>query len=245
MIALEKEYLHLQLEKESVYLSHFVKKGHPLDKAIRYSFEEGTEKTCLLESPQGTSGFGEHSVAKFLFRLDRYETNLLNRHTCYNSGKETIDFKKLVPSIKKDVETGNFLIGCVLKQVKGGFTIDLGGLVCFMPYSLSEGTRFSSYSPKANTSQLFQAHDLSLVVTPEGDVFINLIVSRKNNMKLLKGVLKKFFDKNLSNLFYEMSNKSNATISRLERQRMRLISAKKGKFNTLKILRVIKSSKSA
>ncbi|KAH8042879.1 hypothetical protein SO694_mt00007 (mitochondrion) [Aureococcus anophagefferens] len=239
MIVLEKEYLQSKIEKDSNYLSQLAKKGLPLSNEIRYSFSENSKNANILERPKDSGRSEKNSVVRFLFRIDGYETKMLSRHIAQSGGKVSFDFKNLVPSVKKDVETGNFLIGCVLKQVKGGFTVDLGGLVCFMPYSLSEGTRFASYSPKVNTSQLFQAHDLSLVVTPEKEVFLNLIVSRKNNSKLLKGLFKKFFKKNPSNLVYRLSGKDIVQALKMKNLRTRIIrntgGARPGKINLVKI----------
>jgi len=240
MIELEKVYLNSKLAKDSNYFSKITKNGLPLDSNVRYSFEETSAKATLLERTFPSDTTTKNSVVKFLFRIDEYETNILGRHSTFGLQKKSFEFSEQIPKIKKDIKTGNFLIGCVLKQVKGGFTVDLGGLVCFMPYSLSEGTRFSPYSPDVNTTQLFQSFGLSLVITPEKEVFLNLIVSRKNNAKLLKGLIKKFLKKGFSDLDYLIPEKG---VVKKRKKQFRLVSSlvkSKGiKKNNLRVVREI------
>ena len=56
---------------------------------------------------------------------------------------------------------------------------------------------------------MFQLCGVSLVVTPEKDVFLNVIVSRKNNDKLLKGLLNRHLEKGLPKLNYSILNNKN------------------------------------
>lgn len=203
MIELEKQYLDLKLDKSLNYFSGIVKKGWPLEKNKRYFFKPGSIDTKLLERTKNNEFYGSASVVKFLFHVEKYNTNLLSRHSKVSKKKNTFNLKSQIPKIQKSVNYGNFFIGCVLKQVKGGFTVDLGGLLCFMPYSLSDGSRFLPYNPRVNTTQLFQSYGLSLVMTSEEEFFLNLIVSRKNNVKLLKGLLKRYLEKELTSIRYK------------------------------------------
>jgi hypothetical protein len=141
--------------------------------------------------------------------MNKYDTNILTRDV---NPIEELNFYNLgqqLPKIKRNFVDRSFTTGCILKQVKGGYIIELNGLVCFMPYSLSDGNRFSRYNPSLNSIQLFQLCGVSLVVTPEKDVFLNVIVSRKNNDKLLKGLLNRHLEKGLSKLNYSILNNKN------------------------------------
>lgn len=239
MVELKSIYLNPRLEKTYHYFSKVVQNGLPLDSTIRYSFKENAVKASVLEKTYESSS---NSVVKFLFRIDKYETNILNRHTSFN--KQSFNIKENIPKIKKGLQNDTFFIGCVLKQVKGGFTIDLGGLVCFMPYSLSEGTRFVPYAPQKNVTQLFQAHGLSLVATPEKEIFLNLIVSRKNNIKLLKGLIKNFFKKSGNNLKYSTLLKDVVKTPRTKSTRFRLVSSHIGyKGEKVNLIRMVKEAK--
>ena len=167
---------------------------------------------------------------------------MLNRHTSFN--KQLFDIKANIPPIKKGLQNDKFFIGCVLKQVKGGFTIDLGGLVCFMPYSLSEGTRFAPYAPKKNAAQLFQAYGLSLVATPEKEIFLNLIVSRKNNIKLLKGLIKNFFKRGGLDLKYSTLLKDVVKTPKTKNAQLKLVSSVvKYKGEKVNLIRMVRETK--
>ena len=203
MIELEKQYLDFKSEKPLNYFSGIIKKGWPLEKNMRYFFKSESTDIKLLERAKSKEFHGSVSIVKFLFHVEKYNTNILSRSNKTLKKNKSFNLKKQILEIQKSVNCGNFFIGCVLKQVKGGFTVDLGGLLCFMPYSLSDGSRFLPYNPRVNTTQLFQSYGLSLVMTTEEEFFLNLIVSRKNNVKLLKGLLKKYLEKDLTSIKYK------------------------------------------
>ena len=203
MIELEKHYLGVKSEKPLNYFSGIIKEGWPLEKTKRYFFKPQSAETKLLERTKNKEFYGSTSVVQFLFHVEKYNTNILSRHNKISIKKNAFNLKSQIPKIQKSVNSGNFFVGCILKQVKGGFTVDLGGLLCFMPYSLSDGSRFIPYNPRVNTTQLFQSYGLSLVITSEEDLFLNLIVSRKNNVKLLKGLLKRCLKKDLTSIKYK------------------------------------------
>lgn len=224
MFELEKLYINPKIKKTSSYFSRIVKKGFPLENNIRYIFNNDISRAHLLEKDLDNKILEENSIVKFLFRIDKYNTFVLSRHTELNIKGSFSDFKQQLLKIKKSITKSNFFIGCVLKQVKGGFTIELDGLVCFMPYSLSDGSRFSPYKPKVNAIQLFQPCGLSLVIASEGEVFLNLIVSRKNNEKLLKGLLKKSFGKNEKSLTYLTPLNRRQVVQDFRKTKLRLLS---------------------
>tara|TARA_B100000768_G_scaffold180871_1_gene202000 strand:+ start:172 stop:984 length:813 start_codon:yes stop_codon:yes gene_type:complete len=242
MIGLKKIYSNSEIAGSYPYFSRIVKNGLPLNRSIRYSFQEELAKASVLEKTYGSSIGKENSVVKFLFSIDKYDTKMLNRHTSFN--KHLFKIKENIPKIKKGLQKDKFFIGCVLKQVKGGFTIDLGGLVCFMPYSLSEGTRFIPYTPKKNTAQLFQAYGLSLVATPEKEIFLNLIVSRKNNIKLLKGLIKNFLKSGSEDLRYSALFNDTVKSSRTKNTQLRLVSnLTEYKGKGVNLIRFVRESK--
>ena len=233
MIELEKQYLDLKSEKPLNYFSGIVKKGWPLEKSRRYFSKLESAETKLLERTKNKEFYGSASVVKFLFHVEKYNTNILSRHS--KKKKNSFNLKGQIPKIQKSVNCGNFFIGCVLKQVKGGFTVDLGGLLCFMPYSLSDGSRFLPYNPRINTTQLFQSYGLSLVMTSEEEFFLNLIVSRKNNIKLLKGFLKRFLEKELTSIRYKKLVNQKPIRSRRIKTQLSIISSfnKKAEESTI------------
>ena len=209
MIELEKAYLDSRKDKASVYFSRLIKKGVPLENDIRYYRNFNTNEDNLLEKLPNLEFRDVNSIVKFLFRMNKYDTNILTRDV---NPIEELNFYNLgqqLPKIKRNFVDRSFTTGCILKQVKGGYIIELNGLVCFMPYSLSDGNRFYRYNPSLNSIQLFQLCGVSLVVTPEKDVFLNVIVSRKNNDKLLKGLLNRHLEKGLSKLNYSILNNKN------------------------------------
>ena len=224
MFELEKLYINPKIKNTSNYFSRIVKKGFPLDNNIRYIFNNDISRAHLLEKDLDNRILEENSIVKFLFRIDKYNTFVLSRHTELSIKGSFSDFKQQLLKVKKSIAKSNFFIGCVLKQVKGGFTIELDGIVSFMPYSLSDGSRFSPYKPKVNAIQLFQPCGLSLVIASEGEVFLNLIVSRKNNEKLLKGLFKKCFGKNRKSLTYWTSLNRTQIVQDSRKTKLRLLS---------------------
>lgn len=167
MIELEKAYLDSRKDKASVYFSRLIKKGVPLENDIRYYRNFNTNEDNLLEKLPNLEFRDVNSIVKFLFRMNKYDTNILTRDV---NPIEELNFYNLgqqLPKIKRNFVDRSFTTGCILKQVKGGYIIELNGLVCFMPYSLSDGNRFSRYNPSLNSIQLFQLCGVSLVVTPD------------------------------------------------------------------------------
>jgi len=225
MFELEKLYIDPKVKKTSNYFSKIIKKGFPLDSNLRYIFSTNVNKAHLLEKDLDNNLFEENSIVKFLFRVDKYNTFVLSRYMEPSTRGSFLNFKQQLPLIKKSILKNKFFIGCVLKQVKGGFTVELNGLVCFMPYSLSDGSRFSPYKPKTNALQLFQPCGLSLVMSSEGEVFLNLIVSRKNNEKLLKGLLKKCLGKSVLPLIYVTSLNRIQIMNYSKKTKLRLLSS--------------------
>ena len=126
----------------------------------------------------------------FLFFIKNYSTYAFRKNQKYPSLKNISNLDNQLQSVPNPKKLETLFCGCVLKKVKGGFILDLNGFICFMPYSLSEGSRFAPYEPKLNTVQVFKAHGLSLVSLFDKEIFFNLIVSR--NIFLLKKALKFF-----------------------------------------------------
>jgi len=206
MIELEKKYLPSGLKKKADYLNQIIGSGASFDQAVYYSLKKkslGIQANTILLDSQEKDLFdlsAKNSLVKFLFCIYKYNSAIFSRHKA--SILEKSNLKNRILKIKKNIHNGDFLAGCILKQVKGGFTVDLEGLICFMPYSLSEGTRLLPYEPKVNSIQLFQAFGFSLVSMKEQELFLNVILSRKQNTKTLKSFLKKklqnkVFDKNI------------------------------------------------
>lgn len=206
MIELEKTYLDPKQNKASVYFSRLVKEGVPLENDIRYYRNFNINEDKVLEKLPNLEFRDVNSIVKFLFRMNKYNTNILTRHVNPIEELNFFNLGQQLPKIKRSFVDRSFTTGCILKQVKGGYIIELNGLICFMPYSLSDGNRFSRYNPALNSIQLFQLCGVSLVITPEKDVFLNVIVSRKNNDKLLKGLLNRHFEKGVFNLNYSIPN---------------------------------------
>ena len=227
MFELEKLYINPKVKQTAKYFSKTLKKGFPLDNNIRYLFSNDLKNVHLLEKAVKDNITRDlNSIVKFLFRIDKYDTLALSRHmkSAMVGKVPFFNLKQKLPQIKKSLMKSNFFIGCVLNQVKGGFIVELNGLVCFMPYSLSDGNRFFPYKPKANAIQLFQPCGLSLVMASKGDVFLNMIVFRNNNEKLLKGLLKRCFGRDDVTLNYPVFTNKQQMIKEVRKNNLRLLS---------------------
>ena len=126
----------------------------------------------------------------FLFFIKIYSTYAFRKNQKYPSFKNASNLDNKFQSVPNPKKLETLFCGCVLKKVKGGFILDLNGFICFMPYSLSEGSRFAPYEPQLSAIQLFKSHGLSLVSLFDKEIFFNLIASR--NTFLLKKALKFF-----------------------------------------------------
>jgi len=78
MIGLKKIYSNSEIAGSYPYFSRIVKNGLPLNRSIRYSFQEELAKASVLEKTYGSSIGKENSVVKFLFSIDKYDTKMLN-----------------------------------------------------------------------------------------------------------------------------------------------------------------------
>ena len=194
MIDLENALVSSELKSVHAYFSRILKLGIPIKDFIRYSNKNILKveklKSLLLKTGSPNTN---NPIVKLMFSVDKYKANVFHRPGSVVKKKDK--FVDMIPAIKKSLDSGEPLVGCFLKQVKGGFTVDLGGLVSFMPYSLSGGTRRTPFSPKQNVVQLFHSLGLSLVRTPDQQVFLNPIISRKENSKNIRELLKPFVEK--------------------------------------------------
>ena len=79
MIELEKAYLDSRKDKASVCFSRLIKKGVPLENDIRYYRNFNTNEDNLLEKLPNLEFRDVNSIVKFLFRMNKYNTNILTR----------------------------------------------------------------------------------------------------------------------------------------------------------------------
>ena len=247
MIELEKKYLPSNKGTSFTYTSQLVGCGVSFEEGRRYSYRKdsigGEPKKVLLRSPERNISNlnNKNSLVNFLFHMEKYETSVFSKEKGSVKGQNPLSLKSRIASIKQNIEVGEFLAGCALKQVKGGFTIDFEGLICFMPYSLSEGTRFMPYTPKPNAVQLFQAFGLSLVAMREQELYLNVILSRKNNVKFLKTLLKNLFKSGFFNKRPSLSRTKKFNGLKSKNIKLRLIGdfCSKGGQGSLKLVKEV------
>jgi hypothetical protein len=225
MIELEKKYLSPGLAKKCTYFSQVIYKEGYLKGSFRYSLRKSPVRKpkiisldCLDKSVFSMSA--KNTIVKFLFRIKEYDPVVFSRHRKPYLKPGQLNLKNIVSKIKRHLTKGEFLTGCALKKVKGGFTIDLGGLLCFMPYSLAEVTRFIPYAPKALTVQLFQVFGLSLVSMKEQELFLNVILSRKQSTPFLKSLLKIFFQSGVFDNTFSFLKKIDCLVTKNTRLRL-------------------------
>ena len=102
MIELEKAYLDSRKDKASVYFSRLIKKGVPLENDIRYYRNFNTNEDNLLEKLPNLEFRDVNSIVKFLFRMNKYDTNILTRDV---NPIEELNFYNLgqqLPKIKRN-----------------------------------------------------------------------------------------------------------------------------------------------
>jgi hypothetical protein len=83
-----------------------------------------------------------------------------------------------------------FLVGSLIKKKRGGFTIALSGLLCFLPFkqNLVVKKSFAKVLKKQfiTVVRFFNALAFSLILIKKKGLFLNLVLSRKKIINLLK-----------------------------------------------------------
>jgi hypothetical protein len=152
MKKLKRYYLSI-LNKKGTYFSQFAIVNLFLK---RYSLGHVYEAFFLKCFTQNfIHVFLKSSLSKFLFCSGTYETTFFCNYTFFFKRKNLRVLFACFLIIKWHYCCGDFLTGCILKKVKGGFSVDLGGLLCFMPLHFVGKNVFSSSFCTPNNVSLF------------------------------------------------------------------------------------------
>jgi hypothetical protein len=175
-------------------LGSFFDASDEISHVVRYGYEktfiEEEFRTLFLDNQKNNPPL--KALVSFLFFVGAYETTIFSQ-PCSSLNPIGVSLPARICGIQTTIVEGSFLVGCVLKQVKGGFAVDLGGLVCFMPFSLAGGEALFPYLPKKGVVQVFKTVGFSLVSAKDHGIFLNVILSRVQVVRFLKSFLHRFF----------------------------------------------------
>jgi hypothetical protein len=157
MKKLKEHYLNTT-DQKAYYFSQLVTVGFFLK---RYSLGQVYKSLLLKCSTQNfIHSFFKSSLSKFLFCSGIYETTFFCNYIFFFKRKSLNVLSACFLSIKWHYCCGDYLTGCILKRVKGGFTVDLGGLLCFMPLHFVGKNTFSRSLCTSNLVSLFMMYGI-------------------------------------------------------------------------------------
>jgi hypothetical protein len=148
-----KEHYLSKLDQKSTYFYQFITvnfflKRYSLGPVYKaFFFKCSTQNFIYL--------FLKSSLSKFLFCSGTYETTFFCNYIFFFKRKNLRVLFACFLTLKWHYSCGDFLTGCILKRVKGGFSVDLGGLLCFMPLYLLGKNVFSRSFCTPNIVSLF------------------------------------------------------------------------------------------
>lgn len=192
-----------KFKKKFDYLENITSKESFFENSIRYcvkkKFKNKQIKLLLLGNKEQSVGNLSIKIilCKFLFSANKKELNLFNKYKPICEKNVQLNLKKNLLKIIQHTNKNELLAGFALKKVNGGFRVDLEGFLCFLPNSLS-GRRSTFFDTTINKVCIFHGLRISLVFIKE-QLFLNLVLSRRRKAFFLKGLFKKFIQKNVFN----------------------------------------------
>lgn len=190
MDSLQKKYYFSDINKG--YYEELFKKRFTKDGTASFVFEErnGKKKQLLFLVNQDYAFTSLNQSRKFkinpLAKIKEFTTQVLKPFLKYPE-------RSPLHTKFKDFSSRSFQFGSILKIVKNGSILDLGGIYSFLPTGSKETGKTYHQKRSVREVQLFHIIKLGLIINKENEIFFNVIASRRQSfLQHLKKLLKVF-----------------------------------------------------
>lgn len=173
---LEKKYCNFDINL--TYYGELLKGGVIKEDSSIFVFDEG----CSKKEERSFLINRDHRYIS-LSKSRKFKVNPLTKIKEFSTQVLLPSFKyaKRAPLHVKirDFTSRSFLSGSILRAVKNGNIIDLGGIHCFLPTGSKEIGKIHYQKRNSRDVQLFHVLKLGLMINKESEIFFNVIASRR------------------------------------------------------------------